>query len=130
DLEPAEVQSLLAQAVTLRAQPGDFLIRRGLKEANLYFLLGGVVRVQDDAGREVLLLGKGDFVGEMALLTNAARSADVVACAPTECVLINSRTLERLFETAPRLYAKLMRNIARSLAVRLQASIPGKAPRL
>jgi hypothetical protein len=124
DLEPGEVQSLLAQAVTVRAQPGDFLIRRGLKEANLYFLLGGVIKVLDDSGREVLLLGKGDFVGEMALLTNATRSADVLACEPTECILINARTLERLFDANPRLYAKLMRNIARSLVVRLQAAVP------
>jgi hypothetical protein len=120
-LNPEEVRTLLTQSTTMKLRAGDYLIRRGLREANLYFLLGGMVEVLDEEGRGLLKLGEGEFLGEMAALLDSPRTADVVAREASECLLINSRTLERLLENQPRLYGKVMRNVARSLALRLRA---------
>ena len=117
-----EIDALLNSAVRVHAKPGDYLIRRGLKESHLYFILKGVVKVLDERGRVLTPLGKGDFLGEIALLTGSSRSADAVVAEPCECLLISARTLDTLLKTAPDLYGKTMRNIARALAVRLRAA--------
>lgn len=126
-LNKSEIDALLNSSVRVRAKAGDYLIRRGLKESHLYFILNGVVEVLDESGRQLTSLGKGDFIGEIALLTGANRSADVVATQACECLLINSRTLEAMLKTAPELYGKTMRNIARALAVRLQAATAARS---
>ena len=124
-LNRSEIDALLNSSVRVVARPGDYLIRRGLKESHLYFILSGVVEVLDEGGRVLTPLGKGDFLGEIALLTGANRSADAVARETCECLLISARTLEGMLKTAPELYGKTMRNIARALAVRLRAATAG-----
>jgi CRP-like cAMP-binding protein len=119
-LSKEEIHKLLGQAILVSAQPGDYLIRKGLKENHLYFILEGVVEAVHANGKTLFQFGKGDFVGEMAYLTDSPRSADVVAKQPVRCILINTSVLSRLESSRPDLYCKIMRNIARALAVRLR----------
>jgi hypothetical protein len=121
-LGPEEVHSLLRDEVIVEVRPRDYLILRGLKEEHLYFVLEGTVEAVDEAGNVLAQFGKGDFVGEMAFLTGAVRTADVVVREPAKCILITARTFSKLDAAQPALYGKVMRNIARTLAVRLQAT--------
>ncbi|MGI8745955.1 MAG: cyclic nucleotide-binding domain-containing protein [Bryobacteraceae bacterium] len=62
-----------------RTSPGTVLFERGDKADVMYFIEGGRVRIHlsDADGQDVTLaeLRRGDFLGEMAILTDAARSA-------------------------------------------------------
>jgi Fe-S-cluster-containing hydrogenase component 2 len=56
------------------------------------------------AGREVVLsyLAAGNYVGEMALLTDAPRTATVKAAVTTEVVVLNSETFKRVLARNPK----------------------------
>jgi monovalent cation:H+ antiporter, CPA1 family len=66
------------------AVPGERLIHRGDRGDSMYFICSGSVEVH--AARQTIRLGRGDFVGEMALLLAQPRQADVTAI--SYCLLL------------------------------------------
>jgi CPA1 family monovalent cation:H+ antiporter len=79
-LAAADPEGLVALARLLTpvfALPGERLIRRGGRGDAAYFIASGAVEVDAPGGRADL--GRGDVFGEMALLTETPRSADVTA---------------------------------------------------
>ena len=112
---PPEGLDAIAAKVTLAEwREGEHLIRRGEQGTTMYVIREGRVRVPivDSTGHErsVVHLGKGDVVGEMALLTGEKRNADVVA--ETDVVtygLDRSVILPALVENPP--LAKFMTEI-------------------
>lgn len=115
-----ERRSLLRGGTVFDARQGDVILRAGLKEANIVMILSGTVDVVDSKERVIASFGAGEFVGEMAFLTGMPRSSNVAAREACECLLLNSRTVAAMEEKEPRMAAKLMRNMARALAERLQ----------
>ena len=67
---------------------GEALITQGEEGQDLFLLLDGVVDVEID-GDEVAELGPGALIGEMALLEDAPRSADVLAEVESEAVRLH-----------------------------------------
>ena len=58
---------------------GAVIVRRGEAGDCMYFIASGEVEVELEPGCEALRLQAGEFFGEIALLTGAARTATVVA---------------------------------------------------
>ena len=78
-------------------EPGDFLMRAGEGGVEGYVILSGQVEVvQEKDGRRIQLglLGPGDVVGEMAIVTHEVRSASVVALRPTEVEVITEEIMK------------------------------------
>ncbi|MEP3279739.1 MAG: cation:proton antiporter [Stappiaceae bacterium] len=69
---------LISKAMRPRfAVPDEVLIRRGSKGDAIFFISSGAAEVVMEERR--IRLGRGDFFGEMALIANKPRTADVVA---------------------------------------------------
>ncbi len=71
-------QRSIAQVLRTRfVAPGEIFVRRGDVGEEMYFIASGAVRVRlpDSA----VILGTGDFVGELALITKRPRNADIEA---------------------------------------------------
>jgi CPA1 family monovalent cation:H+ antiporter len=81
------------------ALPGEFVVRKGDRGDAMYFISSGAVDVRIE--QMPVELGSGDFFGELALLEDAPRSADVVALGYCELLTLAARDLDRLFETEP-----------------------------
>ena len=66
-------------------------------------------------GREVAVLGPGDFFGELALLDPAPRDATVTAVEPCELLVIDGRRFAPLLEDVPLLARKVTAGLAHRL---------------
>jgi small-conductance mechanosensitive channel/CRP-like cAMP-binding protein len=114
---PDSAFEALARGVQVRLFAAEeTIIRQGEPGAELFVLQHGsaVVCVQQP-GREaveVARLGPGDVVGEMSLVTGAARSATVRASTPCECLVIGHEPFRRLLAQHPDLAQRISEVLA------------------
>jgi CRP-like cAMP-binding protein len=108
----------------LRSFPrGQAIVRQGELGDAMYVIINGRAEVVFDTGRErrrVCELSRGDVFGEMGLIRNHERTADVLALEDVETMAMNERFLVRLQRRYPRIANKILVNVARVLADRLQ----------
>jgi CPA1 family monovalent cation:H+ antiporter len=79
--------------------PGERIIRAGDQGDRMYFIASGVVDVL--VAPNPVRLKSGDFFGEMALLTDNPRNADVVSAGYTNMLELRRRDFETLLRTNP-----------------------------
>ncbi|MGQ0621192.1 MAG: cyclic nucleotide-binding domain-containing protein [Panacagrimonas sp.] len=124
-LESAEVQELIASSQHLHIEQGAHLVGRGDMGPELFLILDGIAEVRGHVrdgqmGPVLNTFGRGDFFGEMSVLTGKPRSADIFAKTALEVIFIDQLTLRRFVKGKPALGAKLLFNMARVLADRLE----------
>lgn len=100
-----------------RFAPGSAMVRAGDPGRSFYVLLDGNAKVTRVGGRP-RRLGAGDYFGEMALLDDAPRSADVVADGEVLALTIDRPGFTKLLRAEPALAHTLLR----TLAARLRAA--------
>lgn len=105
---------------------GEVLFRQGDDPSDgIYIVAGGRVRVvvEEPGGSERMLaeIGRGESVGEMALLGDGLRSATVYAVRDSELARLSREAFERLMAR----YPTAMFQIARILVERLQHATHG-----
>jgi CPA1 family monovalent cation:H+ antiporter len=77
DADPSTLDQLISLMRPRLAAPGETIVRRGEYGDGMYFISSGAVEVALAAGP--LRLGSGQFFGEMSLLYDHPRNADVMA---------------------------------------------------
>jgi len=106
-------------------QQGNYLCREGDLAESLFFILSGQVTLSVSlasgrAGR-LLTIAAGSAFGEMSMLDQGTRSADIVADLPVTCAVLNySRMESETSSVTDQLRLKLFANVARELAKKLR----------
>ncbi len=126
DLGPEDLSALVRHLERIGCGPSTPILRRGDPAGGLFFIESGLVAVrvplENGQSHRIAMLGPGKTFGEMSLLDEGVRSADVIAETDVVCHVLSSDRFRRLEREAPRLVFKLVRNIARDLAGRLRQS--------
>lgn len=115
-----------AETTWTSLQSGSVLFHEGDAADSLYVLVTGRLRVSvhtPSGEDEVAELGRGEVVGEMALLTGSPRSATVTAIRDSRLIRLSRSAFERIVERCPR----VMLLVTRRLVQRLQRTT--RAPR-
>lgn len=102
---------------------GEMIIREGEERRSLFFLAQGRVSVLSETNGRMLRLASyraGVTFGEMALLSDQPRAANVVAETPVVLLELTTDAFEQICGTQPALGVKLMRNLAIELSYRLR----------
>ena len=81
------------------AIPGEVICREGEVGNSMYFVSSGAVAVQ--LSTESVMLGSGDFFGEIALVKDTKRTADVVAESFSDLLTLDRSDFEKLLNTSP-----------------------------
>lgn len=119
-LSQDELTSLAAQIAERRFQRGENLLEFGWEAPGLFVIRSGLVSaiVGNESGREreVATLGRGECVGEMALMTGEPCSATVRALTDVEAWLIGREQFIEIFERSPMLWRNLGRILSQRLA--------------
>lgn len=106
-----------------RFAPGEWIVRRGEFGTEMYVILQGRTQVwagNDQARQPILELRRGEVFGEMALVRQSPRSADVVALDQVEVLAVDARFLERIRSRYPRIASTVFLNLTRIVSDRLQ----------
>ncbi|MDQ4078627.1 MAG: CoA-binding protein [Chloroflexota bacterium] len=114
DLPATDLERLYQGVEEVRLMPGELLFAEGSPGERAYIIQEGQVEiVKSSSGREVLLTvrGRGDVIGEMALLREAPRMASVRARTETMLLAITKEQLERLLNTSPSAARALLHTI-------------------
>jgi monovalent cation:H+ antiporter, CPA1 family len=93
-LDPAKRAKLCRLLRARLAVPGEVIVRKGDHGGDMFIISSGAVEVR--LASQPVRLGSGAFFGELALLDNQPRSADVVALGYCQLLRLSSRDLNRL----------------------------------
>lgn len=100
-LSESELDHLVQESQFKQYAVGDVLFNEGDTADGLYMIRRGSVTVSRLIdGKEVVLayISAGNYVGEMALVSNMPRSATVRAASPTEVVLLEAARVSAVLE--------------------------------
>ncbi len=90
-------------AVRKRFPKNTVLFSKGDESDSLYIVYRGKVKaiVHDEQGREVVLavIGPGEYIGEMAAIDGAPRSATIVTKEPTEILIIHREAFGKILSS-------------------------------
>ncbi|WP_029920562.1 cyclic nucleotide-binding domain-containing protein [Nevskia soli] len=107
---PVALQSLIATASVLAFKPGEHLFREGEPGDCLHLIRKGSVTISRHMdGRDVVLayVPAGQYVGEMALVSNIPRSATVTAAVATETIRIDGEAFKAMLAQDPPVKARV-----------------------
>jgi len=120
-LDNALLAPVVKQAELVSLKAGDTLIQEGANDDAMYLIRSGSVLVSRVVGgQEVVLtyLAAGNYVGEMALLRNAPRTASVKAAVATEVIKLPAAVVRDLLDAAP----DLRRRVEEKFSERVRSS--------
>jgi len=113
---------LLTYCELVLADQGDVIIKKGDVSDSLFLVVSGQVRARIRVGGHDTSLGTmepGEVFGEVAMLSQTARSADVVADSPARMLRLTSANFQELMTNHADLAVRMLFNMSRQLATRL-----------
>jgi CRP/FNR family cyclic AMP-dependent transcriptional regulator len=110
-----DLKSIAQIADEVDFRSGRVLIEEGARGREFFVIVSGEVEVRRN-GRKVATLGPGSFVGEMALLSKAPRTATVTAVTDLDVLVIADRAFLNLLDRMPDLWLKVARALAERVA--------------
>jgi CRP/FNR family transcriptional regulator, cyclic AMP receptor protein len=118
-VEPRVLQALQGRMQRRSFDRGESIFFKGDDGDTLYVIVSGEVKIVLAApdGQESILivLGEGDFFGEMALFDAKPRSADAVAIGPTTTLTLHRREFEQFVRENPEVAFPIFRSLTARL---------------
>ena len=103
---PEEIARISAAGTRVHVPQGWSPIWERTPADKAYVILDGTVSVRQH-GEEIAQLGKGDIVGEAAIVNHSLRTASIVALTPLELIHFTDEAVRALCEEMPSFQAAL-----------------------
>lgn len=110
-----ELSEVAAIADEIDLPAGKEIIREGARGREFFVVVEGKVDVRK-GNRKLRTLGAGDFVGEIALVSDIPRSASVTTATPVHALVITESAFRRLLAHSPGIQLKVLQALAERLA--------------
>jgi CRP/FNR family cyclic AMP-dependent transcriptional regulator len=110
-----ELGRIAALADLVDFPDGGTLMREGAPGSEFFVLVDGTARVTK-RGRKLADIGPGDWVGEIALVTNVPRTATVVATSPLQALVLTRTGFSNLLLDVPSIGRKVISALAGRVA--------------
>jgi CRP/FNR family cyclic AMP-dependent transcriptional regulator len=113
-LDSKSKKALLAQGREMTYKAGDTIVTEGTTGVGFFLILDGKAEVRKQ-GKLQATLSRGQFFGEMSLIDDMPRSADVIAVQPTKCWAITSWSFASLIKVHPELALGMLKEVVKRL---------------
>jgi CRP/FNR family transcriptional regulator, cyclic AMP receptor protein len=123
DMDERQLASFLQYMEVLKLLPNATVFKKGDHGDAMFLVLEGELRARVMVGGQettLAVLNVGECFGEMAVIDEGPRSADVVA--NQECMLlkISAAALKRVFQEAPALAAPFLLGLSKTISTRVR----------
>lgn len=110
-----ELQRIAKLADLVEFREGDTLMKEGSRGQEFFVIVDGAAEVIKD-GHRLAELGAGDWIGEIALLSDVPRTATVVASTQLETLVLTRQGLSSLIHDVPTIGTKVLAAVGERLA--------------
>lgn len=97
----------------------DVIFREGDLGNEMFIIQSGKVKItkqlNDGAEKILVILGPGDFFGEMAVIDKDVRSANAFAAEPSRLIALDEEVFEMHMQTNPKIVKKILKNLTARL---------------
>ena len=90
---------------------GYTLMRQGDIAREFFMIVDGKVRIERD-GKTINTMGPGDYLGEVALLSESPRTATAVTEGPASLLVITHQGFNSLIDSSPTIRAAIFEGVA------------------
>lgn len=119
-----ELQTLAGYLTAWKAKTGTYLCHQSDQSDFVCMIFQGRVSIiKEDlqkASKEIASVGPGQTVGEMALIDREPRSASAVVKSPVLLLVLDEEGFNQMEEEVPRLWGKILLQLAKILSKRLR----------
>lgn len=112
-LSKSEHEEILEVSKEIRFDPGEFIVRKGDLGNSFYLILDGQVSIH--IKDSVLKRGRGQYFGEMSLIDDWPRSADVKAHMTTRCLVLAREDFQDLMRKHPEIALSMLKELSRRI---------------
>jgi CRP-like cAMP-binding protein len=109
-----ELAAIAAETDELMLPEGRVLVREGERGREFVVIADGSADVRRN-GRRINQLGTGDFLGEIALLSDRPRTATVTTTSPTRVLVLTDGAFRRVTGKLPSVSARLLETLSERL---------------
>lgn len=125
ELFDEEVEKIVKYCTVYTFEPGQSIVKDGQSGNEIFVVLDGMANVKKTTPNGVIQiqqLKQGDVFGEMVLVDEKVRSADIVAESICYVLEIRYDNIFSLFKKEPKIFGLMILNLSRLLAKRLRGS--------
>jgi len=116
ELSKAQLAQVASLADEVGLPEGKVLTREGEPGREFFILIDGQVEVRRN-GRKLGTLGPGEFVGELALISDRPRTATVTATKPLRVLVVRDTDFRSVLLRTPQIALKVLEAAAQRMPV-------------
>jgi len=127
ELPPEDLRQIADVAEEIAFGDGETIARQGEPGVMLYIIVSGEVLVTniDEAGRESELSRRqaGEYVGEMAIISDEVRMATLTAVGPVRTLSISQKQFKEILRLRPEVALAVMAGLSQRLREQTQPQV-------
>ncbi|MBT3984581.1 MAG: cyclic nucleotide-binding domain-containing protein [Bacteriovoracaceae bacterium] len=123
ELYDDEILDIIKRCVVAQYNEGDFIIKQGAIGTDIFVILSGEVDVTvdtNDGQKKITSLKSGDLFGELVLINETKRTANIVCCESSKILVISYKDFYSYYQKKPKIFSILVLNVTRLLTKRLK----------
>jgi HEAT repeat protein len=109
EMSPGDLKQVASIASEMFYPDGVYLAHSGESGDEMYIIVSGEVQVLSEAGTEIVRRGAGEYVGEMALISQEPRMASLMAAGDVRTLCINQKQFHGILRERPETGLAVMR---------------------
>lgn len=120
-LDQKIIKKIAKMCIVREFAVGDYIVKQGESGLGLYFITRGRAKVEINRNGTPVVVAElqgGDFLGELSMIDDKARSADVICTEDTNCMLLTRDSFTKLINKYPQIAIQM----AKSLVGRVRAT--------